>query len=642
MSCIFWNCQGLGAPLTIHVLGELLRDHRPLLVFLSETKATLSQINNLKSRWNLNGIGVAKVGNSGGLAMFWQKEVDVDLISYSDHHIDVEVSDRICNNKWRVTGFYGKHTIENASKRTNYMAIKLDISKAYDRIEWFFLKKILSHFGIPAVFVDLVMLCVSTVSFSFLFNGAQFGYVKPSRGLRQGDPLSPYLFICCAEALTAMITKASDRGVFHGVRVAASAPTVTSLCFADDTLIFGKATEANSRVLKDILLKYARISRQEINFDKSTMKFSPSTTEELKHGLHQILGFRVVEQHDKYLGLPASIGRTKKEIFAYLRDRVWAKMKGWGEKQLSKAGKEVLIKSVLQAIPSYVMGCFLLPNGLVRHLEAAIRRFWWGNGTKKGMNWLAWVELCKPKSDGGLGFRDLSAFNRALVTKQVWRILSNPNLLLSRIIAARYFPQGELLSARLGSRPSSTWRSIWQVIPFLKMGIRRRIGDGNDTSVWSDPWLREGGNFRIITKRPIYSAFPNKVADLIDDSTHSWNLEVINGVFWPVDIDRILEIPLGCGFAKDKWVWHYSPNGKFTVRSCYHMILASSISSDQQRGDRSGSHSGGNSGDLKFIWHLDIPPKVRIFLWRLCKNILPTNKELYRRKVSSSPLCGRC
>ncbi|XP_012847961.1 PREDICTED: uncharacterized protein LOC105967918 [Erythranthe guttata] len=220
------------------------------------------------------------------------------------------------------------------------------------------------------------------------------------------------------------------------------------------------------------------------------MKFSPSTTKELKHGLHQILGFRVVQQHEKYLGMPASIGRTKKEIFAYLRDRVWAKMKGWGEKQLSKAGKEVLIKSVLQAFPSYVMGCFLLPNGLVRHLEAAILRY------KAGL---------------------------------AYSIKSQSSL--SRIIAARYFPQGELLSVRLGSRPSSTWRSIWQVIHFLKMGIRRRIGDGNDTSVWSDPWLREGGNFRIIMKRPIYSAFPNKVADLIDDSTHSWNLEVITGVF---------------------------------------------------------------------------------------------------------------
>ncbi|XP_012837512.1 PREDICTED: uncharacterized protein LOC105958055 [Erythranthe guttata] len=288
------------------------------------------------------------------------------------------------------------------------------------------------------------------------------------------------------------------------------------------------------------------------------------------------------------------------------------------------------------------MGCFLLPIGLVREHEAAIRRFWWGNGTTKGMHWLAWKELCKSKEKGGMGFRDLRSFNLALVTKQAWRILSNPNLLLSKIMAARYFPHGNFRDAGIGYRPSTTWRSIWQTLPFLKMGLRRRIGNGNDTSVWADSWLRDGGNFRIITKRPVYSAFPNKVADLIDNPTNQWHLETIQECFWPVDVGRILEIPVGNSLARDTWAWGPSNNGKFTVRSCYHMILASTQSSDKRSSGGNGSNIDVDSCKWNIIWNLEVPPKVKVFLWRLCSNILPANKSLCGRKVILSPFCGRC
>ncbi|XP_012844352.1 PREDICTED: uncharacterized protein LOC105964373 [Erythranthe guttata] len=277
---------------------------------------------------------------------------------------------------------------------------------------------------------------------SLPFTSDEFGSMLPSRGLRQGDPLSLYLFICCAEVLIGMISKATERGDFSGVKVAPTAPIISNLCFADDTLVFGEATVTYAAYLKGILSKYAQ----------------------------------VVERHDKYLGMPASMGKTKKEVFSFLRDRVWSRIKGWGGKQLSKAGKEVLIKSVLQAIPSYIMSCFMLPKGLLLEIEAAIRRFWWGNGTSRGIAWTSWQELCKSKEKGGLGFRNLRSFNIALLVKQAWRLLINPSHLLGQILSARYYPQGRLLSAQLGSRPSATWRSIWSVIPYINLGIRRRVG----------------------------------------------------------------------------------------------------------------------------------------------------------------------
>ncbi|XP_012842653.1 PREDICTED: uncharacterized protein LOC105962866 [Erythranthe guttata] len=186
-----------------------------------------------------------------------------------------------------------------------------------------------------------------------------------------------------------MVARASNSGEFLGVRVAPTALVVSCLCFADDTLVFGRDTEEYARVLKNILGKYARASRQEINQEKSTVFFSPNTTQERRVAIHQILEFRVVENQEKYLGLPAAIRRTKKEIFAYLRDRLWSKIKGWGEKQLSRAGKEVMIKAVLQAIPSFVMGCFLLPEGIINDVEAAVKRYRWGHGGNRGLAWVA-------------------------------------------------------------------------------------------------------------------------------------------------------------------------------------------------------------------------------------------------------------
>lgn len=101
------------------------------------------------------------------------------------------------------------------------------------------------------------------------------------------------------------------------------------------------------------------------------------------------------------------MGRSKREVFGWLRERFWDKTRGFGEKSLSKAGKEVLIKSVLQAIPTYVMGCFRLPDYLLHELESIIAQFWWGEGRERKIHWVNWDILCESKRDGGMGFRDL-------------------------------------------------------------------------------------------------------------------------------------------------------------------------------------------------------------------------------------------
>lgn len=152
------------------------------------------------------------------------------------------------------------------------------------------------------------------------------------------------------------------------------------------------------------------------------------------------------------------------------------------------------------------MSCFTLPGYLLNSIESAFRNFWWGNGSGRKLAWTSWKNLCKPKRFGGLGFRDLRSFNLALLAKQCWRLTTNPESLLGRVFKAKYFPYTSFLEARLGSRPSATWRSILQARPVFAQGIRIRVGNGFSTSIWEDAWIPEAGNFRVIQP----PSFPGK------------------------------------------------------------------------------------------------------------------------------------
>ena len=159
---------------------------------------------------------------------------------------------------------------------------------------------------------------------------------------------------------------------------------------------------------------------------------------------------------------PSRIGRNKRTIFAYLRERLWNRLQEWQSKLLSQFGKEVLVKTVAQTIPTYYMNSFLLSISLCQELERMINSFWWGmkpNGGQR-INWKTWDTVCLRKEDGGMGFRNLHSFNLAMLGKHGWNFLSNPHTLASRLIKAKYFPQGNFLSAHLGSNPSYTWKSI--------------------------------------------------------------------------------------------------------------------------------------------------------------------------------------
>ena len=258
------------------------------------------------------------------------------------------------------------------------IALKLDISKAYDRVEWSFLKGMMIKLGFPDGWIDRIMGCVTTSSFSVCLNGKAYGNFRPTRGLRQGDPLSPCLFLICAEAFTSLLTREEEVGWLHGVSICRSAPSISHLLFADDSLVFCQAKQEEVQVVSDVLDLYAVVFGQCINLEKSSVFFNSNTSRMQRDWIKNALRVKEVEKFESYLGLPTLIGRSKYQAFSFLKERVWKKIQEWKGKLLSKAGKEVLIKAMAQSIPTYTMGVFQLPVKLCNELNMMCARFWWG------------------------------------------------------------------------------------------------------------------------------------------------------------------------------------------------------------------------------------------------------------------------
>uniref|UniRef100_A0A2N9EX83 Reverse transcriptase domain-containing protein n=1 Tax=Fagus sylvatica TaxID=28930 RepID=A0A2N9EX83_FAGSY len=496
------------------------------------------------------------------------------------------------------------HMKHMKGNKQGYMALKLDMSKAYDRVEWAFLERIMLTMGFSESWVSMIMECVRTVSYSVLINGEPKGFFCPTRGLRQGDPISPYLFLLCAEGLNALLAKATLSKKIQGISISRGGPKLSHLFFADDSVLFCRASLQECHAIQDILRTYERASGQQINQDKTTLFFSSSTREETQNEIKDALRLPVIRQYENYLGLPSMVGRAKYKSFTQLKDRVWNKIQGWKGKLLSQAGREVLIKAVVQAIPAYTMNVFKLPKKLCADLERMVRDFWWGHsGEARKVHWVNWGALCKPKQVGGMGFRELSKFNDALLAKQVWRLIHNKSSLLYRVLQAKYFPRSSIMDIRCSTKASFAWRSILKTRSVIQKGARWRIGRGDSVCIWRDKWLPSPS-----------PGLPLSPPNLLD-----------------------AEACVSSLIQQSSVVWSREKNGLYSVRSAYKMLIEAESSPQQ-----SCSDMGEWKKFWKRVWSVRVPHKVRHFLWRACSNALPTMVNLSRRHIVTDDKCGFC
>ncbi|KAL5577913.1 hypothetical protein UlMin_019612 [Ulmus minor] len=350
-----------------------------------------------------------------------------------------------------------------------------------------------------------------------------------------GCPLSPYLFIICAEAFSSLISKVVSSRSLSGVKCSVLGPYVNHLFFADDSLMFCQADESNSLALLHILKDYEKGSGQQVNMTKSVITFSPNVDPRQKTAIMRSLNLNTALSHDRYLGLPTFVGRNKRRTFAGLIERVWQKTNSWNNSFFSAGGKEILIKAVAQAIPTYSMSIFKIPSTLCRELGSIVARFWWGSTpTNRKINWVSWEKMCLPKHKGGMGFRDLFLFNQSLVAKQAWHILKYPQSLMSRL---------------------------------LNKGLIWKIGNRLSVKAFSDPWLARPMSFKPVTKNPRMD--DPTVAEFLNPL--GWNTQLLEEIFWPIDIAEITNITVPRNREADKLWWFFEKKGSYTVKSGYKL-----------------------------------------------------------------------
>ncbi|XP_010419037.1 PREDICTED: uncharacterized protein LOC104704691 [Camelina sativa] len=285
-----------------------------------------------------------------------------------------------------------------------------------------------------------------------------------------------------------------------------------------------------------------------------------------------------------YLGLHEKIHGSKAQDFAFVRDRLHKRVNLWTSKSLSKRGKEVLIKSVAQAIPTYVMSCFLLPKAICSKLTSVIADFWWNNrADSRGLHWISWEKMCTQLSEGRLGFRTLEEFNLALLAKQLWRLLRYPDSLLSRVLKGRYFRYCSPLEIQVSNRPSYGWRSMLVAKHVLSYGIRKTIG---------------------------------------------WKLERLRELFPPKEIILILGIKPSLNASSDGYSWTLTKSGNYTVKSGYEAARAISRPvCDLPFQDLSVTTLKAQA------WKLKTSRKLKHFVWQCVNGCLATCQRLHYRHI---------
>ncbi|XP_030963604.1 uncharacterized protein LOC115984727 [Quercus lobata] len=474
--------------------------------------------------------------------------------SQSAFQLDKAISDNI------LVAFETLHHMKMKKVgKVGHVAIKLDMSKAYDRLEWEFLKKIMEKMG------------------------------------------------------------------FH--------PTWVGWIMEYDSLLFCRARLGDVVAIQALLGLYEKASGQMINSAKTTLFFSKNVLDATKEPIKNLLGVAEIKEYKKYLGLPAVMGRNKKASLNYIKDRVWGKLQGWKEKLLSQAGKEVLLKVVVQAIPTFAMSCFRLPVGLCQDIEMLIRKFWWGQrGDRRNIHWKKWEVLCKPKLEGGLGFKDLCKFNEAMLAKQIWRLTYDKDSLFYKVFKAKYFPNGNVFEARSASG-SFAWKSILRSKNLIERNARWRIGNGKGIQIFHDAWLPNLNDGRILFHRDVLA--PDATVDmLIDPHSGWWNLNLIDQCFFPPDAKIIKSLPLCIVPQIDSLVWLAKRSGQFSVKSGYKCLC-----DDPYVSEFDSESTEAHRGLWKGVWRLNVPGKIKHFLWKCCTNALPTKENLLKRTIISESGC---
>ncbi|CAA7016118.1 unnamed protein product [Microthlaspi erraticum] len=290
------------------------------------------------------------------------------------------------------------HSMRRKKGKRGWMLLKLDLEKAYDIIRWDFLEDTLIAAGLSADWVRWILQCVAGLSMHVLWNGEKTRAFQPARGLRQGDPLSPYLFVLCMERLCELIEHSVESKMWKPISLSRGGPKLSHICFADDLILFAEASVAQVRVVRRVLAKFCLASGQKVSLAKSKIYFSANVPRDARDLISEASGIQQTCDMGKYLGMPVLQKRINKETFGDVVSRVTSRMAGWKSRVLSTVGRLTLTKAVISLIPVHSMGTILLPKSTLGKLDQLSRSFLWGSHIGERKQYLvAWKRVCAPK-----------------------------------------------------------------------------------------------------------------------------------------------------------------------------------------------------------------------------------------------------
>lgn len=285
-----------------------------------------------------------------------------------------------------------------------FFLAKIDLEKAFDRIEWSFVKFTLHYFNFPNKIINIIMSCISSSKTAILINGTRTKFFNLTRGLRQGDPMSPYIFILYMEVLSHQIELSVNTRDWLPLKICRHGPSLSHLFFVDDLILMSQATKESSNAIKGILENFCSWSGQKINNQKSKILFSNNFNINSKADISSLLNISLGNSFDRYLGFPIFNGKIRNNDFKEIMGNLQSKLSGWKMKFLNIAGRTTLVKSSLSHMATHLMNYIKLPSYVTNHLDKLQRNFIWGTtDVKRKLHMISWDVITKGKDLGGLG-----------------------------------------------------------------------------------------------------------------------------------------------------------------------------------------------------------------------------------------------
>ncbi|CAL0306454.1 unnamed protein product [Lupinus luteus] len=497
------------------------------------------------------------------------------------------------------------------------MAIKLDIKKAFDTLDWNFLLDTLQTFGFNQKFRNWIRIILQSAMLSISVNGQSVGFFSCSRGVRQGDPLSPLLFCIAEDVLSRGISKLASDGKLSPILGPHGLKTPTHVLYADDILIFCKGNKRDLQCLKNLVVNYAQASGQQISSDKCKF-YTANDSIRYKARISNLLGFSAGSLPFCYLGVPLFKGRPKKLYLQPIADRILRKLASWKGSSLSIMGRVELVKSIIQSMLLYSFHIYKWPKQLLRSLDSKIRNFIWSGNTEiSKMVTVSWSTVCLQQKDGGLGIRSIMGINRAALLKLTWdMITSNHDWAIfyrerfgyNRVASPRYFI-------------SSMWSGLrdgWDLV--FKNSIWL-VGNGLNISFWHDNWMGAALVDFLQILEEFHARLSSKVSNFIID--RKWAIPTELVVSFPHLSTIINSIPIS---FKDRLVWSNTEDGSLDLKSAFSAL-----------------HDTNSAASwCSMLWNSFIPPSKSFLVWRISHNKLPTDENLKRRGCSMASRCDLC